>query len=79
MFHHLSRIDAKIPFDYSEIVPKHAPNHQRTATSGRLLENAQPIAQTVLTYPNVHIKYYARVLLIEKMYHNIYQAIPCLE
>ena len=64
MLRQLSRIDAKIPFDYAKTTPKHAPNHQHAAASGRLLENAVPIAQAVFSYQNVHVKYGAHVFFI---------------
>ena len=64
MFYHFSRIDAKLPFDYTETTLNHAPNYKHAAASARLLENTPPIAQTVFSYPNVHVKYDAHVLLI---------------
>ena len=53
-----------VPLKYAETTSKHAPNHEHAATCGRLLENALPIGQTVLSYPNAHVKYGARVLSI---------------
>ena len=54
MFNQLAYIVAKILFNYTEAMRKHILN-QHAAASGRLLENAAAIAQTVFSYLNVYL------------------------